>query len=52
MHAVLLLWYTTQGTPVDIPFLEGFPPKDELPSITWASKLAETLGRIILGSIR
>lgn len=41
-----------QGTPVDLPFLDGFPPKDELPSATWTSKLAETLVRIILGSVR
>ncbi|CAM9747614.1 unnamed protein product [Pylaiella littoralis] len=39
------------GTPVDLPFLDGFPPKDELPSATWTSKLAETLVRIILGSV-
>lgn len=49
-----MYWYTldNQGTPVDMPYLEGFPPKDELPSVTWTSKLAETLVRIILGSIR
>lgn len=41
-----------QGTPIDMPFLDGFPPKDELPSITWTGKLVASLVRITLGSTR
>ncbi|CAM9747685.1 unnamed protein product [Pylaiella littoralis] len=40
------------GTPIDMPFLDGFPPKDELPSITWTGKLVASLVRITLGSTR
>lgn len=41
-----------QGTPIDMPYLEGFPPKEELPSVTWTSKFVSSLVRTVLGSIR
>eukprot|EP00903_Cladosiphon_okamuranus_P014136 g13137.t1 len=40
------------GTPIDMPFLEGFPPKEELPSLSWTSKVVTSLVRTILGSVR
>lgn len=35
-----------------MPFLEGFPPKEELPSTTWARKLSQSFVFILLGYIR
>eukprot|EP00752_Nemacystus_decipiens_P003497 g3229.t1 len=41
-----------RGTPIDMPYLEGFPPKDELPSLSWTAKVVTSLVRTILGSVR
>lgn len=41
-----------QGTPIDMPYLDGFPPKDELPSLSWTAKVVTSLVRTILGSVR
>lgn len=47
-------WRTTrtQGTPIDMPFLEGFPPNDELPSGTWVTKLVSSLLGAVVGTTR
>lgn len=41
-----------QGTPIDVPYLEGFPVVEEIPSIEWLSKVAAVVVRTLLGSVR
>ncbi|CAM9888708.1 unnamed protein product [Scytosiphon promiscuus] len=40
------------GTPIDMPYLEGFPPDDELPTFEWLRKTAAVLVRILVGTVR
>ena len=56
-RARLLLYGTgstaqTKGIPVGMPYLEGFPPDDELPGVSWIAKVVATLARTLLGAIR
>ncbi|CAN0326469.1 unnamed protein product [Ectocarpus sp. 6 AP-2014] len=44
--------WRTRGTPIDMPFLEGFPPNDELPSGTWVGKLVSSLLGAVIGTTR
>lgn len=41
-----------QGIPVGTPFLEGFPPGEEFPKVTWITQLVTTLLSIAVGTFR
>ena len=35
-----------------MPYLEGFPPGDEMPALAWITKSVSSLVRILLGAVR
>lgn len=35
-----------------MPYLEGFPPDDELPTFEWVRKTAAVVVRVLLGAVR
>eukprot|EP00904_Undaria_pinnatifida_P007085 jgi/Undpi1/3506/HiC_scaffold_16.g06878.m1 len=44
--------WSTSGIPVGTPFLEGFPPGEEFPKVTWITQLVTTLLSIAVGTFR
>ncbi|CAM9249351.1 unnamed protein product [Ascophyllum nodosum] len=44
--------WSTEGIPVGTPYLEGYPPADEFPAITWIVSLVGALLRINVGTLR
>ncbi|CAM9249501.1 unnamed protein product [Ascophyllum nodosum] len=44
--------WSTAGIPVGTPFLEGFPPSEELPKVPWITGLVANLLRIYAGTLR
>lgn len=43
---------TKQEIPVGTPYLEGFPPAEEIPTLSWITDLVGALLRINVGTIR
>ena len=41
-----------KGIPVGTPFLEGFPPAEEFPQVTWITQLVGSLLSIAVGTLR
>lgn len=41
-----------QGTPIDLPYLEGFPPSEQLPTAEWIRKIVTVVLRTLLGAVR
>ena len=35
-----------------MPYLEGFPPGNEMPALAWITKSVSSLVRILLGAVR
>lgn len=35
-----------------VPYLDGFPPADELPGVSWIAKLIASVARTLLGAAR
>lgn len=46
-----LLIYFQQGIPVGTPYLKGYPPDEELPTIGWIAKFVPVAIRIFLGTV-
>ncbi|CAN0224047.1 unnamed protein product [Ectocarpus sp. 6 AP-2014] len=44
--------FRERRTPIDMPFLEGFPPDDQRPSVSWVTKLAGAIIQANLGATR
>ncbi|CAM9993234.1 unnamed protein product, partial [Ectocarpus fasciculatus] len=44
--------WSTEGPPVGAPYLDGFPPEDELPSVGWSTDLVASVLRIATGVLR
>ncbi|CAN0293293.1 unnamed protein product [Laminaria digitata] len=44
--------WSTSGIPVGTPFLEGFPPGEEFPQVTWIAQLVGALLSIAVGTLR
>lgn len=42
----------TKGPPEGAPYLDGFPPDEELPSAAWSTDLVASVLRILVGTIR
>ena len=41
-----------KGIPVGTPYLEGFPPGEEFPKVTWIAQLVGALLSIAVGTFR
>eukprot|EP00903_Cladosiphon_okamuranus_P014800 g13709.t1 len=41
-----------EGTPIDMPYLEGFPPAEETPAVEWLAMVGRSLVRTLLGAVR
>lgn len=44
--------HAKQGIPVGTPYLEGFPPSQEIPSLPWITSLVGALLKISVGTLR
>ncbi|CBN79156.1 Lipoxygenase [Ectocarpus siliculosus] len=44
--------WSTEGPPEGTPYLEGFPPDDELPSVAWTTDLVASVLKIAVGTLR
>eukprot|EP00903_Cladosiphon_okamuranus_P008352 g8033.t1 len=44
--------WSTKEIPVGTPYLEGFPPAEEIPQLPWITDLVGALLRIVVGTLR
>ncbi|CAM9988636.1 unnamed protein product [Ectocarpus sp. 4 AP-2014] len=44
--------WSTEGPPEGVPYLDGFPPDEELPSVTWTTDLVASVLKIAVGTVR
>ena len=49
MPPACLTCIRVQGLPTGLPSLEGFPPLEEMPSVSWFTDMSETIYRSNLG---
>ena len=52
MPLACLTCIRVQGLPTGLPSLEGFPPLEEMPSVSWFTDMSETIIRSNLGASR
>lgn len=45
-------FFAKQGIPVGTPYLEGFPPTEEIPTLPWITGLVGALLKISVGTLR
>ncbi|CAN0288357.1 unnamed protein product [Ascophyllum nodosum] len=44
--------WSTEGIPVGTPYLEGFPPSEEFPKVSWITQVVASFLRINVGTLR